>query len=281
MEQLRILRCLLLSFEAVLGLKINLLKSVIVPIGEVEDVEGLSRMLGCGVESLPLTSLGLPLGDPYKNSSIWNKVTEKMESKLAGWKRLYLSKGGRLTPIKSMLSNIPTYYPSLFQIPQRVMKRIEKIQRDFLWGGVGDDSRFGKLVQGLHKYGGRGIRVRNLIQFNRALLGKWLWRFANEEDAWWRKLVEVKYDIMRGGWCSKEVGGSYGVGVWKCIRKGWDNFKQHVRYEVGNGSQILLRQDVRCGELPLKNVFPVLFTTDCAKKARVEENMAIVIGVIH
>jgi hypothetical protein len=25
---------------------------------------------------------------------------------------------------------------------------------------------------------------------------------------------------MRGGWCSKEVGGSFGVGVWKCIRRG-------------------------------------------------------------
>jgi hypothetical protein len=48
-----------------------------------------------------------------------------------------------------------------------------------------------------------GLRVRNLIQFNCALLGKWLWKFANEEEAWWRKLVEVKYNIMRGGWCSK------------------------------------------------------------------------------
>jgi hypothetical protein len=41
---------------------------------------------------------------------------------------------------------------------------------------------------------------------------------------------------MRGGWCSKEVGGSYGVGMWKCIQRGWDIFKQRVRFEVGNGS---------------------------------------------
>ena len=27
----------------------------------------------------------------------------------------------------------------------------------------------------------------------------------------------AKYDIMRGGWCSKEVGGFHGVGVWKGI----------------------------------------------------------------
>jgi hypothetical protein len=58
-----------------------------------------------------------------------------MESKLAGWKRLLLSRGGRLTLIKSTFSNIPTYYLSLFQIPGRVAKQIEKIQRDFLWGG--------------------------------------------------------------------------------------------------------------------------------------------------
>jgi hypothetical protein len=115
-------------------LKINLSKSVIVPIGEVEDVEGLSSILGCGVELLPLTYLGLPLGAPYKDPSIWNKVIEKMESKLAGWKRMYLSKGGKLTLIKSTLSNILTYYDylSLFQIPVRVAKQIEKIQRDFL-----------------------------------------------------------------------------------------------------------------------------------------------------
>jgi hypothetical protein len=32
--------------------------------------------------------------------------------------------------------------------------------------------------------------------------------------------VDIKYGSMMGGWCSKEVGGSFGVGVWKCIRRG-------------------------------------------------------------
>jgi hypothetical protein len=30
-------------------------------------------------------------------TSIWNGIVEKMERRLAGWKRLYLSKGARLT----------------------------------------------------------------------------------------------------------------------------------------------------------------------------------------
>jgi hypothetical protein len=62
-----------------------------------------------------------------------------MEHRLAGWKRLYLSKGCILTLIKSTLSNLPTYYLSLFPIPVGVANRLDKLQRDFLWGGIGDE----------------------------------------------------------------------------------------------------------------------------------------------
>ena len=66
---------------------------------------------------LPMKDLGLPLGVPYKSTKIWNDIIEKMGRKLAGWKKMYLSKGGRLTLIKSTLSNLPMYFMSLFPIP--------------------------------------------------------------------------------------------------------------------------------------------------------------------
>jgi hypothetical protein len=34
------------------------------------------------------------------------------------------------------------------------------------------------------------------------------------------------------------------VGVWKCIQRGWDNFKQHVQFEVGDGTGVLFWHDV-------------------------------------
>ena len=118
-----------------------------------------------------------------------------MERKLSGWQRMYLSKGGQVTFIKSTLSSLPTYFMSLFPIPASVARCIDKIQRDFLWGGMGDERKFhlvkwSQVCQPL-KLGGLGIR--NLTKFNRALLGKWLWRYGNEEDAFWRLLICSKY----------------------------------------------------------------------------------------
>jgi hypothetical protein len=86
----------------------------------VDNMGELTGILGCGTSSLPLKYLGLLLRASYKAKSIWDVVVEKMERRLASWKRMYLSKGGRATLIKSTLSNLPTYFLSLFPIPTSV-----------------------------------------------------------------------------------------------------------------------------------------------------------------
>ena len=81
-----------------------------VPIGEVNNVHVLAEILGCRVGALPMTYLGMPLGASRKSPSIWNPILVKVDRKLAGWKKLYLSKGGRMTLLKSTLSSLPTYF---------------------------------------------------------------------------------------------------------------------------------------------------------------------------
>ena len=133
-EQILSIRLVLACFQAFTGLKVNMGKSEIVPIGEVRNIQSLANILQCRVGSLPMIYLGMPLGSLYKTASIWNPILERMEKKLSGWKRLYLSKGGRLTLLKSTISSLPTYYLSLFTIPKAVAYRLERIQRNFLWG---------------------------------------------------------------------------------------------------------------------------------------------------
>ena len=120
LEQILILHMILIWFEVVSGLKINLGKSESVLVGVVHNIDLLLVVLGCKQGSLPMKYLGLPLGAKFKDKTIWNPILEKMGRRLAGWKRLYLSKGGRATLIKSTLSNLPTYFLSLFPIPVSV-----------------------------------------------------------------------------------------------------------------------------------------------------------------
>ncbi len=115
-----------------MGLKINMGKYKLVPVGDATGVEEIAAIWGCKISALPLNYLGLPLGSNYKAKSVWNGILEKTERRLAGWKHTYLSKGGRLTLIKSTLSSLPTYFLSLFPIPKGVAHRLEKIQRNFL-----------------------------------------------------------------------------------------------------------------------------------------------------
>ena len=106
-EQIVNLKCLLIWFQAVSGLRINLPKSSILPVGHFDNVQILTGVLGCKIESLPTTYLGLPLGAKFKENAIWDSVIGKLEKRLSGSGAAYLSKGGRLTLIKSVLSSIP------------------------------------------------------------------------------------------------------------------------------------------------------------------------------
>ena len=134
---------LLIWFEACSGLKINLEKSELIPVGRVNNIEGLALELSCKVGGLPSYYLGLPLRAPFNSMVVWDGVEERFGKRLAMWTRQYISKRGRLTLIRSTLSSMPIYFMSLFYLPRKVRLRLKKIQRDFLWGG-------GALVQKPH-----------------------------------------------------------------------------------------------------------------------------------
>ncbi|RVW76194.1 Transposon TX1 uncharacterized 149 kDa protein [Vitis vinifera] len=64
LDQMTYVSWLLMWFEACSGLRINLEKSELIPVGRVHDIEDLALELGCKVGGLPSCYLGLPLGTP-------------------------------------------------------------------------------------------------------------------------------------------------------------------------------------------------------------------------
>ena len=107
---------------------------------------------------------------------------------------------------------------------------MEKLQRDFLWEGMGDEFKFHLVkwdtICNLIQCGGLG--VRNLIMFNGALLGKWLWRYGHEREALWRGVINCKYGSEVEGWNTSVTRDPHGVSLWKQIGRGWDLLTQHV-----------------------------------------------------
>ncbi|RVW40434.1 Protein arginine N-methyltransferase 2 [Vitis vinifera] len=115
------------------GLRINLDKSELISVDCVDDVEDLAAAIGCKVGSFPTTYLGLPLGVQYRSLAVWDCVEERMRKKLARWKSRYISKGGRITLIRSALANMPIYFMSMLSMPRKVRLRV-KFWKD-IWCG--------------------------------------------------------------------------------------------------------------------------------------------------
>jgi hypothetical protein len=87
--------------------------------------------------------------------------------------KMYLIKGVRVTLIKNALSNLSAYFMSLFPLPVSVANCLEKLQHNFLWGGMGEEFKFRlvSLIKVCTMISKEGLGVCNLFVFNWVLMG--------------------------------------------------------------------------------------------------------------
>jgi len=69
-DQLLNLHCILIWFQAISGLRVNLAKSSILLVGYVNNIHLLGGVLGCNIDTFPTSYLGLPLGAKFKEKAI-------------------------------------------------------------------------------------------------------------------------------------------------------------------------------------------------------------------
>ena len=92
-----------------------------------------------------------------------------------------------------------------------------------------------------------------------------------EKEALWRQVICAKYGEEEGGWRSCVVRGSFGVGLWKAIRRGWEAVGNNLAYAVGNGRRIRFWEDKWCGDDKLCSLFPSLYAISLDKEAWVAD----------
>ncbi|XP_039140432.1 uncharacterized protein LOC120277641 [Dioscorea cayenensis subsp. rotundata] len=191
-EDLRIIKLILYVFERLSGLAVNSKKTCLyISQKNLEPQAFLANTLHCWVGVLPLTYLGIPISGGRPRKQDWDILINKVRSRLEIWKSKFLSLGGRLTLLNSVLTVIPTYWMSLFKLPCWVIRSIDKIWRDFLWSGPDLQHPKIRLVSWARLCRFReqgGWNILNLEVFNNDLLGKW----------WWKIISGVR-------WCGAEI----------------------------------------------------------------------------
>lgn len=143
------------------------------------------NFLNCSEGCIPFKYLGLPVGANPNSLSTWEPLVESISGKLNLWGHKYISFGGRIVLLNSVLNAIPIFYLSFFNLPMQVWKRMVRMQREFLWGGLEGGKKICWLKRESVCQSKRngGLRVNDIRVMNVSLLAKWCWRLLVGEDA--------------------------------------------------------------------------------------------------
>ncbi|RVW43415.1 hypothetical protein CK203_070259 [Vitis vinifera] len=68
------------------------------------------------------------------------------------------------------------------------------------------------------------------------MLGKQLWRCDLEPNSLWRRIIQGKYRDIKEGLVHLKVREAFGVGLWKAIRRGWEEFSLRTHILECNNS---------------------------------------------
>ncbi|GAU24019.1 hypothetical protein TSUD_328220 [Trifolium subterraneum] len=161
-----------------------------------------------------------------------------------------------------------------------LLKSIEKIQRNFLWGGVAEERKVCWVKWNqicLPKEKG-GLGVKNLELFNLALLSKWKWRFLNHDNAIWADLLRYRYghlpSLLLSGLDITPI--AHSSLWWRdiiCPGRGMSDswFKSNISCRVGNGNNIGFWPFKWYGNQAFCDLFPDLYAKEVIKNVMVSE----------
>ena len=208
---------------------------------------------------------------------MWNPILRNISYRLP--KGRFLSIGGRLFLIKSVLSNLPIYYLSMFPMPATVAFKIDQQLRSFLWSGNEERHEIYNVSWAtvtLPKHAG-GLGIGFLRDKNTTLLFKWLWRFGLEESSMWKDVIKSIHNTN----CSKllqqnPITGAATTWSWivnHCVRnnKLQDIMNEQSLVLIGNGKQNMFWLDCWLNNHCLAEHFPNLFQLSNDKAASIDK----------
>lgn len=128
------LKAIMSWFKTIFSLHVNFVKRSLYLVNEVPNREDLLRLWGCKLGTFLHVYHGMPLRKKFKDQDVWQQFLNRVRKRLALWKRKYLITGGNLVLIKSTLESMLAYLYSILVALACVLKELEEISQNFLWG---------------------------------------------------------------------------------------------------------------------------------------------------
>ncbi|GJU48131.1 RNA-directed DNA polymerase, eukaryota, reverse transcriptase zinc-binding domain protein [Tanacetum coccineum] len=121
-----------------------------------------------------------------------------------------------------------------------------------------------------------GLGISSLKASNLALLYKWRWRFMNDHDSKWVKVIKSIHG--RDGGFGTSDWKPVGNGVWATIVKVVDQMHEKqiiplgsMALQLGNGRNVSFWNDIWVGEHRLRDKFPRVFDMESNKECSIAE----------
>ncbi|XP_077231908.1 uncharacterized protein LOC143865152 [Tasmannia lanceolata] len=227
------------SFKLISGLEVNVQKSEVFLSGTPDHLKNqICSSLYINEGTLPIKYLGLPLITKRLSSQDCQPLLSKIRSRLGMWNNKKLSKAGRIELIKSVLTSFQIYWSATYNIPTEILLEIEKMFRNFLWGGTDHQKKYHPIAwESLcrpKKEGGVGIR--RVVDINKASQLKLLWHIVHNRRYLWVRWFKVKY-LKKSSFWNRPMPSNPPCGV-RSIHHCRDLAKPYLCYCVGKGRDI-------------------------------------------
>ncbi|XP_059077196.1 uncharacterized protein LOC131876295 [Cryptomeria japonica] len=221
----------------------------------------IARILRFQIGSLPLMYLGIPLALGAQRRDYWKGILDKFRSKVSHWTHRWLSSAGRMVLLKTVVQSLPIYRCCVQAPPSAFVREFDALSRQFLWSGNLLSSKW-SLVKWESvcrpKHAG-GLGLRSMALAVTALAAKLYWRWCNNQDQDWAKILAHKYlpgvdclDVPRLHLLGK------GSCIWDTLKKGAQLIKEGLFWICNRGSEALFWQDSWDGHPPILSSFPQL-----------------------
>ncbi|KAL3689702.1 hypothetical protein R1sor_016011 [Riccia sorocarpa] len=123
------------KFEVISGAKLNVMKSLAIPIGFTEPPLWL-KQTGCKIANAGeiWTYLGCPIGVKISEEQILQFMLDKMTNRLQHWTTRMLSWESRVVLTRHILMVLPTYVLMVVGLTKDGYNELTKVCRRFVWG---------------------------------------------------------------------------------------------------------------------------------------------------